>query len=95
MGRLMPGPKLNDRYRRTILDRDGWTCQLQRPFVCIAPGPGDLWPLEQRRERLVQVDHIRPRSAGGTDRASNLRAVCKPCHESRKREPSMPSRVLV
>jgi 5-methylcytosine-specific restriction protein A len=28
----------------------------------------------------VEVDHIIPRSAGGTDDLDNLRAVCRPCH---------------
>jgi 5-methylcytosine-specific restriction protein A len=29
------------------------------------------------------VDHITPRSAGGTDELDNLRALCTPCHAKR------------
>jgi len=33
--------------------------------------------------RTTMVDHIIPRSQGGTDDPENLKAMCKPCH-SRK-----------
>src|SRR5262245_27418176 len=26
------------------------------------------------------VDHVKPKSLGGTDDEANLRAICKPCH---------------
>jgi 5-methylcytosine-specific restriction endonuclease McrA len=40
-----------------------------------------------RRMPATTVDHITPRSAGGTDDPANLRGVCKPCHaEKTKRE---------
>jgi 5-methylcytosine-specific restriction endonuclease McrA len=29
------------------------------------------------------VDHVVPRSRGGTDVPSNLRALCRPCHASK------------
>jgi 5-methylcytosine-specific restriction enzyme A len=31
----------------------------------------------------TEVDHVIPRSAGGTDHPSNLRAICHPCHVKR------------
>lgn len=33
-----------------------------------------------------EVDHIVPRSQGGSDDPSNLRAICVPCHEKKSRE---------
>jgi 5-methylcytosine-specific restriction endonuclease McrA len=44
------------------LKRDQFLC-----VICRAAG---------RVESAVEVDHIRPRSAGGDDRLSNLRSVC-------------------
>ena len=57
-------------------------------------GYGSTW----RRRRVVvlangpccpcgalatEVDHITPRSQGGTDDPENLQALCKPCHSSK------------
>lgn len=44
--------------------------------------------MEERRCRFCGgpaevVDHIVPRSAGGTDRRSNLQALCTRCHNSK------------
>jgi 5-methylcytosine-specific restriction protein A len=30
----------------------------------------------------MTVDHIRPRSLGGTDHPSNLRVLCRSCHQT-------------
>lgn len=35
----------------------------------------------------LQVDHIRPRSAGGSDRISNLTLACEPCNQSKGARP--------
>jgi 5-methylcytosine-specific restriction enzyme A len=55
--------------RRRVLERDGYTCQLRYPDICIS--------------RASQVDHIVQPEAGGTNDMSNLRAVCRPCHARR------------
>lgn len=34
-------------------------------------------------KRATEVDHIKPKSEGGTDERSNLRSLCKPCHSRR------------
>ena len=31
----------------------------------------------------TEVDHIKPKSIGGTDDRSNLQALCSPCHRSK------------
>ncbi len=32
------------------------------------------------RKLATEVDHIKPKSAGGGDEAENLQGLCKPCH---------------
>lgn len=58
--------------RTTILERDGWTCQLCGVRVSNDRGSG---------LPIAQVDHIRPLYHRGypTD-PSNLQAVCRPCN---------------
>lgn len=56
------------RLRETVMRRDGHRCRIGGPS-CLG--------------FALEVDHIIPRIAGGTDAPSNLRAVCKPCHKRR------------
>lgn len=57
------------RLRLRILDRDMHLC---RP--CLDMG---------RPTPATQVDHIRPKSTGGTDDPENLQAICAPCHRAK------------
>jgi 5-methylcytosine-specific restriction protein A len=41
-------------------------------FQCTEPGCPNV---------ATQVDHIVPKSQGGTDDEANLRSVCRPCHD--------------
>lgn len=34
-------------------------------------------------DRTIEIDHVVPWSAGGTDHSSNLRALCQPCNQAR------------
>ena len=70
--------------RFTILKRDGFRCQ-----YCGVTG----------RDSLLEIDHILPVSAGGTDVESNLRTACLRCNQGKgddtlsdsgKRCPSVP-----
>lgn len=56
------------RIRLAVLDRDGWTC-----WNCRKPLVGTN----------ATVDHIVPRSAGGTPDMSNLRASCRSCNSAK------------
>lgn len=49
--------------------RDKWLCQ-----VCLSHG---------RPTQATEVDHIRPKSHGGTDDADNLQAICRQCHKAK------------
>lgn len=54
------------RLRQAILSRDSHLCQ-----VCKANG---------RITPANAVDHITPKSQGGTDDPDNLQSICDPCH---------------
>lgn len=55
------------KLRLTILDRDEHLCQ-----KCLAQGVFT---------RGTHIDHITPKSKGGTDDPANLQTLCKPCHD--------------
>lgn len=54
--------------RLRILERDGWRCRIRGPRC---------------RGRATTVDHVIPRSRGGSSRDDNLRAACTTCNYGR------------
>jgi 5-methylcytosine-specific restriction protein A len=60
--------------RRLIYERDGYACQ-----HCGA----SVEPDSQRPGLLLQLDHVVPWSANGSDRSDNLRSLCGLCNEDR------------
>jgi hypothetical protein len=61
--------------RAFVLDRNGFTCQM-----CGAVA-GEPHPEDPTRRTRLHLGHIIDKSLGGTDDASNLRAVCSVCNE--------------
>lgn len=61
--------------RAFVLDRNGFTCQM-----CGAAA-GEIHPYNNNRKTRLQIGHIIDKSMGGTDDASNLRAICSVCNE--------------
>ena len=61
--------------RAFVLDRNGFTCQM-----CGAAA-GDPHPYDSGRKTRLHIGHIIDKSMGGTDDASNLRAICSVCNE--------------
>jgi HNH endonuclease len=65
--------------RAFVLDRNGFTCQM-----CGAVA-GEPHPYDQGgRKTRLHIGHIIDKSMGGTDDASNLRAICSVCNEGAK-----------
>src|SRR5690606_9895879 len=65
--------------RATILLRDGNRCR------SCGWRPGDPVPLRKGRHlyRGLEIDHIHPKSAGGSDDPSNLQVLCTSCNTSK------------
>jgi len=55
------------RQRKRIMRRDKGLCQ-----PCLSGG---------RVTPATDVDHVIPKFEGGTDKDSNLQAICNPCHK--------------
>lgn len=55
--------------RDAVMHRDNYLCQ-----VCLADGIYTT---------ASEVDHIKPKSDGGTDEIDNLQAICKSCHQEK------------
>lgn len=61
--------------RAFVLDRNGFTCQM-----CGAVA-GEPHPYDSARKTRLHLGHIKDKSQGGSDDASNLRALCSVCNE--------------
>lgn len=61
--------------RAFVLDRNGFTCQM-----CGAVA-GEPHPYEPSRKTRLHLGHTIDKSMGGSDEASNLRAICSVCNE--------------
>ena len=61
--------------RAFVLDRNGFTCQM-----CGAAA-GEIHPYDSGRKTRLHIGHIIDKSMGGTDDATNLRAICSVCNE--------------
>jgi len=76
---LIPLPSfernISKETRAFVLDRNGFTCQM-----CGAVA-GELHPYDTNRKTRLHIGHIIDKSQGGTDDASNLRAICSVCNE--------------
>ncbi len=61
--------------RAYVLDRNGFTCQM-----CGAVA-GEIHPYDPTRKTRLHLGHVIDKSVGGTDDATNLRAICSICNE--------------
>lgn len=69
--------------RNAIYKRDGWTCHL-----CHHTVPHDLdWVNDKWQPNYPTLDHIVPRSHGGTDETTNLKLAHMECNVRRGNAP--------
>ena len=61
--------------RAFVLDRNGFTCQM------CGVAAGEPHPYDAGRKTRLHIGHIIDKSMGGTDEATNLRAICSVCNE--------------
>ncbi|MFQ5432244.1 MAG: HNH endonuclease [Nitrospinota bacterium] len=71
------GRGISPQLRNEIFERNGYTCQ-----NCGA-GPGDPDPFNLNRKIRLHIDHIKPKSQGGTDDKQNLRVLCSACNQGK------------
>ena len=67
--------EISKETRAFVLDRNGFTCQM-----CGAAA-GEPHPYDAGRKTRLHIGHIIDKSMGGTDEATNLRAICSVCNE--------------
>ena len=67
--------EISKETRAYVLDRNGFTCQM-----CGAVA-GEPHPYDPSRKTRLHLGHIIDKSLGGSDEASNLRAICSVCNE--------------
>lgn len=67
--------RISRKSRLNIYERDGWCCTLCREPVDTSV---DWWC-----PNAPTLDHIQPRSRGGSDDISNLRLACRDCNVRR------------
>ena len=61
--------------RAFVLDRNGFTCQM-----CGAVA-GEAHPYDATRKTRLHIGHVIDKSMGGSDEATNLKAICSVCNE--------------
>lgn len=67
--------RVSESRRVAIYERDGWTCQICREAVDRTASPTGPW--------FPSLDHITPRSHGGSDDDDNLRLTHRWCNSVR------------
>ena len=74
--RMAPSDWIDPKLRLKLYERDGWMCHLcDKPVDKEAHFNEDLAP---------SLDHLKPRSKGGSDDPSNLRTAHRVCNSTRR-----------
>ncbi|MCW2926605.1 MAG: endonuclease [Thermoleophilia bacterium] len=76
-----PQPKsISGATRRAVIERDGRLCQVCGRPVVISSGRRSR---KQHPDNLLTLDHLVPRSKGGSSTVDNLRVACRACNMRR------------
>lgn len=68
LAKRLARPSFSDDFRRGLWERDGRTCYLCHKEICDWDGAA------------MHIDHVRPRSQGGSDEVHNLRIAHPTCN---------------
>ncbi len=78
------GRKPWDHDGRTTTPRGyGWAWQQLRAQVLRDEPLCRACDAKGQVTRATQVDHVKPKTKGGTDDRTNLAPLCEPCHEAK------------
>ena len=66
---------ISKEVRAFVLDRNGFTCQM------CGIAAGEPHPDDAGRKARLHIGHVIDKSMGGTDDATNLKAICSVCNE--------------
>ncbi|MVN22939.1 HNH endonuclease [Mucilaginibacter arboris] len=66
---------ISKEVRAFVLDRNGFTCQM------CGIAAGEPHPDDGGRKARLHIGHVIDKSMGGTDDATNLKAICSVCNE--------------
>jgi 5-methylcytosine-specific restriction endonuclease McrA len=74
-----PAPSIqNNSYKDSIFRRDGYICYLCGEFTDISDD------LNKVGSKFPSIDHIKPKSKGGSDYPTNLKTACISCNKSKQ-----------
>lgn len=81
-----PAPRIaDDKYKRAIFKRDSFTCHLCGKFTDLEAVDYETHPNPPRHgNNFPSIDHVIPKSKGGSDYPSNLKTACLSCNKGRK-----------
>jgi 5-methylcytosine-specific restriction endonuclease McrA len=83
--KLTPPSLQNNTVRRMYGERDNWTCHLCGNEIEQFPRDTDFSGLCD--DLMLSIDHLTPKSEGGSDYPSNLRAAHQSCNKRRCAKP--------
>ncbi len=76
----MAGFNFSGRKRRALLERDGLNCQECGVEMKVDMETGQI---DIKLSKGATIDHIRPKSQGGTNQLENLQLLCKQCNNQK------------
>ncbi len=73
---------LSEFTKELVRIRAGYQCQCMGQYICPHHNNGIRCP-RMHSQFPLEIDHIKPSFAGGTDDDENLQALCNACHKEK------------